>query len=254
MTTQRPLSLPTYALGTVAVSSAGVVTGNGTNFLSPDGSGSNWSIAQGDIFVCGNAFAPVAQGGVTSATALQLVGWNGGTVAAGSSYYIIRISGLPNSAVVGLVQTLLALGSTSNPFSALSALVGAAQDGKIQFTTDGGSNILLQVRSTATGQTDSNYVTALTINKTTGAIAQIPSSTTPIAPQNFTAGTGSGTFTPGTTTSLTLSPTPASAAAVDVYFNGTLQPSTSWSLAGAVLTFSAAIPVGTTLVTINQRH
>jgi hypothetical protein len=51
-----------------------------------------------------------------------------------------------------------------------------------------------------------------------------------------------GDFTPGTTTSLTLSTTPDSAASLLIAFDGIVQSHDTWSLAGAVITFSAAIP------------
>ncbi|MGU7838693.1 hypothetical protein ACV22V_04375 [Burkholderia sp. AW33-5] len=58
----------------------------------------------------------------------------------------------------------------------------------------------------------------------------------------FVAGTN---FTPGTTTSLTLSRAPGTVANVEVFFDATFQgPDQIASLVGAVLTFTAAIPVG----------
>lgn len=63
--------------------------------------------------------------------------------------------------------------------------------------------------------------------------------------QDFLAGTN---FTAGTTTQLTLSNTPAAAAVVQISFDGVVQSHNTWSLSGAVVTFSAAIPLNTQVV------
>jgi hypothetical protein len=56
----------------------------------------------------------------------------------------------------------------------------------------------------------------------------------------------SGThFTPGSTTSLTLSKAYASKAAVLVHFDGTFQASDQYTISGNTITFTSAIPVGT---------
>lgn len=55
-------------------------------------------------------------------------------------------------------------------------------------------------------------------------------------------------FTPGTTTSLTLSSTPASSDMLIIAFDGVWQNINTWSLAGAVITFSAPIPLNTQVV------
>jgi hypothetical protein len=165
----RQLQIPQYSAGTIAIANvAGVwtATGTGTVWTSPDGV-AQWTIAVGDILVVpgSNAFGIVAS--IASNTSLTLAYWSGSAVSAGASYAINRLTGLPSTAAAGLAQNLLQLGSTANPFAALSALVGS---GKINFTTDGSGNILLQVRTAGTGVTDSAYVTALTINPTTGAV------------------------------------------------------------------------------------
>jgi hypothetical protein len=61
----------------------------------------------------------------------------------------------------------------------------------------------------------------------------------------FVAGVG---FTPGTTTSLTLSKSYPSTAAVLVHFDGTFQGSDQYSIAGTTITFTSPIPVGTSTV------
>jgi hypothetical protein len=61
----------------------------------------------------------------------------------------------------------------------------------------------------------------------------------------FVSGTG---FTPGTTTSLTLSKAYANAAAVTVHFDGVFQGSDQYTIAGTTITFTSAIPVGTQTV------
>jgi hypothetical protein len=61
----------------------------------------------------------------------------------------------------------------------------------------------------------------------------------------FVAGPG---FTPGTTTSLTLSKAYAAKAAVTIHFDGTFQGTDQYSLLGTTITFTSAIPLGTTTV------
>jgi hypothetical protein len=61
----------------------------------------------------------------------------------------------------------------------------------------------------------------------------------------FTAGTN---FTPGTTTTLTLSKVYTSAAAVLVHFDGTFQATDQYSVSGNTITFTSAIPVGVSKV------
>jgi hypothetical protein len=58
---------------------------------------------------------------------------------------------------------------------------------------------------------------------------------------------GSG-FTPGTTTSLTLTKAYASTAAVMVHFDGVFQGSDQYTISGNTITFTSAIPVGTQTV------
>lgn len=57
----------------------------------------------------------------------------------------------------------------------------------------------------------------------------------------FSSGTG---FTPGTTTSLTLSRAPGAAANMAVHFDAGFQGPDQYSLSGAVVTFTSPIPVG----------
>ena len=63
----------------------------------------------------------------------------------------------------------------------------------------------------------------------------------------FTAGAG---FTPGTTTSLTLPTDPVTKSNLFVFFGGSAQPADTYSLAGLVLTFTAAIPSGVQVVEV----
>lgn len=55
-------------------------------------------------------------------------------------------------------------------------------------------------------------------------------------------------FTPGSTMTLTLSSTPASDAALQIFFDGLNQSANTWSLSTATITFDAAIPIGTQVV------
>ena len=57
-----------------------------------------------------------------------------------------------------------------------------------------------------------------------------------------------GDFTPGTTTTLTLSSAPTSAALLRLAFDGLDQAHDTWTLVGAALTFNAAIPTNTQTV------
>jgi Pectate lyase superfamily protein len=63
--------------------------------------------------------------------------------------------------------------------------------------------------------------------------------------QDFLSGAG---FTPGTTTSLTLSTAPTSSLLLTITFDGVAQSANTWSLSGAVVTFNAAIPTNTQVV------
>lgn len=61
----------------------------------------------------------------------------------------------------------------------------------------------------------------------------------------FTAGAN---FAPGTTTTLTLSKVYTSAAAVLVHFDASFQATDQYSISGATITFTSAIPVGVSKV------
>jgi len=63
----------------------------------------------------------------------------------------------------------------------------------------------------------------------------------------YAAGTD---FTAGSTTSLTLPVTPATKQAVSITFDGLKQHSDTWSLSGAVVTFTSTIPTGTVAVEV----
>lgn len=66
-----------------------------------------------------------------------------------------------------------------------------------------------------------------------------------ITDQSFSSGTD---FTPGLTTSLTLSTTFLNASQIWVFFDGTFQGDDQYSLSGTTLTFTSAIPVGVSKV------
>lgn len=66
-----------------------------------------------------------------------------------------------------------------------------------------------------------------------------------IVDQTFVSGTG---FTPGSTTSLTLSNTFTNGQQLWVFFDGTFQGDDQYSLSGTTLTFTSAIPVGVSKV------
>ena len=134
----RSLRIPQYATGTIAIGALSggsyPVTGVGTNFLSPDGV-TNWTVAVGDILVCGNAMGLV--GAINSATSLSLVFWSGGVVGAGASYAINRLTGLPTQAAAGLVQQLLAAVATAaiTSGSINGATIGLTTAAAAAFTT-----------------------------------------------------------------------------------------------------------------------
>jgi hypothetical protein len=69
----------------------------------------------------------------------------------------------------------------------------------------------------------------------------------PVTPhvEDFLAGTN---FTPGVTTSLTLSSTPITTDLLAITFDGIAQSQNTWSLSGATVTFNAAIPTNTQVV------
>jgi len=63
----------------------------------------------------------------------------------------------------------------------------------------------------------------------------------------YLSGTG---FTPGTTTTLTISSSPGSPANLWVFFDGVYQTPDTWSVSGTVVTFNSAIPIGVNEVNI----
>jgi Pectate lyase superfamily protein len=69
----------------------------------------------------------------------------------------------------------------------------------------------------------------------------------PVTPhtEDFLTGTN---FTPGVTTSLTLSSTPIATDLLAITFDGIAQSQNTWSLSGATVTFNAAIPTNTQVV------
>jgi hypothetical protein len=86
-------------------------------------------------------------------------------------------------------------------------------------------------------QTASGFLSATDKAKLDGISATVE--------DKFVAGTN---FTPGTTTSLTLSKSYASKAAVLVHFDGTFQGTDQYTISGTTITFTSAIPVGTQTV------
>ncbi len=140
----RSLAIPVYSAGTIAVAqvaSIWTVTGVGTKFASPDGTSTGWTIAAGDLFVCGGVLGMVAE--VASDTSLTLAAWPGAAVSAGASYQIFRLSGMPTAAAVGLVQNLLKYGTADFPWPAFVATIGGR---RFRLTTDGSGNIVMQSR------------------------------------------------------------------------------------------------------------
>lgn len=72
-----------------------------------------------------------------------------------------------------------------------------------------------------------------------------PTQSTEILDKTYSSGTD---FTPGTTTSLPLPATFSSAQQLWVFFDGVFQGDDQYSLSGTTLTFTSAIPVGTSKV------
>lgn len=84
--------------------------------------------------------------------------------------------------------------------------------------------------------------TGITCNANTisaTALANVPHT------QDFLTGVG---FTPGVSTSITLSSAPAATDLVSVTFDGVGQNANTWSLVGSVITFNAVIPLNTQVV------
>lgn len=74
-----------------------------------------------------------------------------------------------------------------------------------------------------------------------------PSAPGTISIQRYTAGTD---FTAGTTTTLTITSNPGSANNVSIFFDGIAQHHDQWSLSDTTITFTSAIPLGTSVVEI----
>lgn len=78
-----------------------------------------------------------------------------------------------------------------------------------------------------------------------GTWATPPGSTNTAYVDDFVAGVG---FTAGTSTTITLSNTPASKQTLSITFDGVQQSQNTWSLAATVVTFSSPIPASTQVV------
>lgn len=210
----RTGSLPLYAAGTISiayVNSVWTVTAVGANFLAPDGS-TSWTIAPGDQLVCGADLGVVDE--VVDATTLRLSAWTGPAVAAGAAYKIIRLSGAPTDAAIGLLQRVLAYGTADNPFPAFVAAAGARL---VRFVTDATGDVYLQTK--LAGEPDSAYVNyAVFAPEAQGPIGPIPAHAwtgTALAFELPDGSMGAPVDLKGEPGSLTQAAVDASAAAVD---------------------------------------
>ena len=89
------------------------------------------------------------------------------------------------------------------------------------------------------GDISANLLYRITYDGTAFQLEHLAAGTSSIV-QSFVGGVD---FTAGTTTQLTLSNSPGAQNNIDIYFDGARQENSTYSIAGAVITFTAVIPV-----------
>ncbi len=237
--------------GGIYASSSSVTSQNGTAGGQVVG-GSNVSIAVGSTQAT-STFSGIAQGGTSAAFST--------VQPTKTSNYIIKITPDVSAAdpsnltvgvstIIGGTNTLLSNngGVLANPtFTSNKPLIGNGSSLPNVGTVTGNTTLF----ATGNGSYISGNCVQSDINHNL-VDATIPcgTNTNVSYTQNFVDGVG---FTAGTTTSLTVTNTPISSQSTSVYFDGIYQtPVSTWTLAGSVVTFAAAIPTNTKVVVISS--
>jgi hypothetical protein len=164
----------------------------------------------------------------------------GNLATANSGVVVTSNTGIPSITSGPLGIDHGGLGATS--FTANLPIIGNGSSNPIVGSRSGNTTVFATSNGALTANdcvkvdASGNFVDA---GATCGANANTP------YVQDFLAGTG---FTAGTSTSITLMNSPAAPELLAISFDGVIQSHNTWSLAGAVVTFSAAIPSNTQVV------
>jgi hypothetical protein len=182
----------------------------------------------------------VIAGGTSNGLLYNNSGILGNLATANSGVVVTSNTGVPSITSGPLGIDHGGLGATS--FTANLPIIGNGSSNPIVGSRSGNTTVFATSNGALTANdcvkvdAGGNFVDA---GATCGANANTP------YVQDFLAGTG---FTAGTSTSITLMNSPSAAALLAVSFDGVVQSHNTWSLAGPVVTFNAAIPANTRVV------
>lgn len=147
-----------YTAGTVTLTNgSATVTGNATNWIS----GGLYSVVAGHWFRYGSFTSLIVS--VNSATSITLAEPYPGSTASGLSYEVYRYTRLETPEAVGFLQSLLARGSATNPFTRVDLDSGSV---RASFRDDGTGQLGWYVGTT--GAADGSQVKSVTLNKSNG--------------------------------------------------------------------------------------
>lgn len=186
----------------------------------------------------GNVAISTVTSGVWNGTAINEIhgGTNQTTYTAGDILYASASNTLSK----------LPIGSSTNVLTVVGGVPAWAAGGSSPLTTKGDLYGFDTANARVPVGTDGQVLTA----DSTQALGV--KYATPATVSNKQLYTSPTNFTPGTTTTLTLttSPIPSGASAIEIFYNGIYQNSDQWSYNSGtgVITFTAAIPVGVTAV------
>ena len=251
LTAQRNIIVPTstklyiiknstsggFSLVVKTASGTGVTVGNGLSAIVLC-DGTNVVDVTGNLghLQAANNFSDVANI-ITARTNLGVYDFWGGTSTNATNAYSVTASPVPTSYFSGMMVRFV---------------VNASNTGAATINVNGlGAKSITKSGTTPLASGDLS-ATAEVLLQYDGTQFQLVSGagggTVNATAQVFVAGTD---FTPGTTTSLTLSSAPPSTATLEISFDGIKQfpgASYSWTLSGTTVTFSPAIPIGTSAV------
>jgi hypothetical protein len=242
------------------------LSGGGTsNFLRADGT---WAAPAGG----GNVTGPV------SSTNNNVATWNGTSGTAlfnGPPYGTTGNNTLLETGAGGLIAASVLPNPSASTLGGVESIAAVSHNFLTSISTSGVPAQAQPAFTDISGSITYAQFTALSANQVLGALTattpsglSVPSCSGATSALQYTSGVGfgcgtvggaggtaqvqdfvaPGDFTPGTTTSLTVSSTPVSAAALQITFDGVKQASDTWSLATATITFNAAIPLSVQVV------
>ena len=250
-----------------AVPSSG---GGTTNFLRADGT---WAAPAGG----GNVTGPSSSG---NGNAAIYNGTSGTVIANGPPIGTTGNSTIVETSSGGLIAASILPTPTASTLGGVESYVAVSHQWINTISTAGVPSSTQPAFADVSGQLTLAQFPTLTANTVlgngTGSAAVptalgVPSCSGTTSALQWTSGTGFGCasiagggggtavvqdfvggvdYTAGSTTTLTLSSTPLSTAAVRVYFDGVEQAANTWSLSTATITFNAAIPLHTAIVEV----